>query len=55
MGSSKKNEDVEDGDAMSGLNDEEGNADEGLPEEHMRERQVDMDYEVGEEEGEWVE
>ncbi|KAL5084182.1 hypothetical protein Trisim1_012257 [Trichoderma cf. simile WF8] len=55
VGSSKKNEDVEDGDAMAGLNDEEANADEGLPEEHMRERQVDMDYEVDEEEGEWVE
>ncbi|UKZ73616.1 hypothetical protein TrVFT333_001264 [Trichoderma virens FT-333] len=54
VGSSKKNEDAEDGDAMAGLNDDEGNADAGSPEEHMRERQVDMDYDVGDEEG-WVE
>ncbi|KAL7933681.1 hypothetical protein V8C35DRAFT_303581 [Trichoderma chlorosporum] len=54
VGSSKKNEDVEDGDAMAGFNDDQGNADTGSPEEHLRERQVDMDYEVGDEEG-WVE
>lgn len=39
---------------MAGLNDHDGDADAGFPGEHMRERQVDMDYEVGDEEG-WVE
>ena len=54
--SSKKNEDAEDGDAMAGMNDDDGAVDAGSPGEHMREqRQVDMDYDVGEEEGEWVE
>ncbi|KAL6881415.1 hypothetical protein J3F83DRAFT_55208 [Trichoderma novae-zelandiae] len=54
VGSSKRNEDAEDGDAMAGMNDDDGAVDAGSPGEQMRERQVDMDYDVGDEEG-WAE
>ncbi|KAL6898233.1 hypothetical protein GGI43DRAFT_408681 [Trichoderma evansii] len=56
VGSFKKNEDLGDGDAMAGMNDdeEEGEVIEDLPEKHMQGRQVDMDYDVGDDEG-WAE
>ncbi|PTB45768.1 hypothetical protein M441DRAFT_131399 [Trichoderma asperellum CBS 433.97] len=56
VGASKKIEDVGDGDAMAGMNDdeEEGEVVEDLPEKHMQGRQVDMDYDVGDDEG-WAE
>ncbi|KAM0455672.1 hypothetical protein ACHAPV_007750 [Trichoderma viride] len=56
VGSFKKNEDVGDGDAMAGMNDdeEEGEVIEDLPDKHTQGRQVDMDYDVGDDEG-WVE
>ncbi|KAH6607752.1 hypothetical protein Trco_004065 [Trichoderma cornu-damae] len=50
----KRGEDPGDGDAMAGMNDDDDNADAGSLGEHMHERHVDMDYDVGDEEG-WVE